>query len=144
MYCSQFPHCRFHSDYDIIPPLPARHKSPTAPKSKSFSQDLESAVGKSKHSPPTAPPITAPGLSSIETTISQLSDRLHAVEKQLSLVTSDVKALKAMNGMDAVDYSSLQSVQLLTRDGVSWHTSNSASTTSLFISWQAHHLILSS
>ena len=71
--------------------------------------------------PPTAPPITTVGLSSLETTISQLSDRLRAVENQLSLMVADMKKLKALNGMDTSDYSSLKSVPLLTRDDVSQH-----------------------
>jgi hypothetical protein len=78
---------------------------------------LENAVAKSKPSPPAAPPTTTPG--SLETSISQLSDRLHAVEEQLSLVTADVETLKAKNGIDASDYSSLQPMWLLTRDDVS-------------------------
>ena len=71
--------------------------------------------------PPTAPPTTTVGLSSLETTISQLSDRLRMVENQLSLMVADMKKLKALNGMDASDYSSLKSVPLLTRDDVSQH-----------------------
>ena len=89
-----------------------------------MNQDLEGAVvAKSKPSPlPTAPPTTTVGLSSLlETTINQLSDRLRAVENQLSLVVADIKKLKALNGMDASDYSSLKSVPLLTRDDVSQH-----------------------
>ena len=110
------------SGSDKIPLPPARSKSPTVLKSKSFSENMKNAIVKSKPSPPAAPPATAPGLSSLETTISQLSNRLHAVEKQLSLVTTDVKSLKAINGLDAGDYSSLQSLSLLTRDDVSQHT----------------------
>ena len=116
MQCNLSPHCHFHSDSDKAPLLPARHKSPASLKSKNFSRDLENAVAKSKASPIVASPTTTPG--SLETTISQLSDRLRAVEEQLSLVTADVETLKAKNGMDS-DYSILQPMQLLTRDDVS-------------------------
>ena len=56
---------------------------------------------------------------SIETTVDQLSRRLHHVEKQLSLMAADIKKLKAANNMDHDDVHSSQLVQHMTRSDVS-------------------------
>lgn len=58
-------------------------------------------------------------LLSLETTVDQLSRRIHCVEKQLSLMAADIKKLKAANDMDHDDVHSSQLVQHMTKSDVS-------------------------
>ena len=58
-------------------------------------------------------------LLSLETTVDQLSRRIHSVEKQLSLMTADIKKLKAANDMDHDDVQDPKLVKHMTRGDVS-------------------------
>lgn len=113
-----------YSDTGQVPPLPPRPKPIAARKIQGVSQGSEilheskSSTASDQNSASDIPANITKVLLSLETSINQLSERMLLVEKQLSLMGSDVKRLKAVNGMEVSDFQSFQSVQQMTRDDV--------------------------
>ena len=102
---------------DEPPLLPPRNSS--CPARDSILQNVEAHVDDtlksgSTNSSPVAADVTK-ALTSLENTVSQLSERVDLMEKQLSSVVADITGLKAVNG---IGIGGLQSLQLMSRDGV--------------------------
>ena len=99
---------------DEPPLLPPRNSSCSA--RDSIVQNVEVDVDETLKSGSTNALLdVTKALASLEKTVSQLSERVDLMEKQLSSVVADIAGLKAVNG---IGIGGLQSLQLMSRDGV--------------------------
>lgn len=106
-------------DTDQQPLLPPRQKSSQSQKDLEIIQKSTSKTLSDRANTSGVSANVTMVLLSLETTVDQLSRRIHHVENRLSLMAADIKKLKVANNMDLDDVHSSQLVQHMTRSDVS-------------------------